>query len=97
MTLPVRPLCRLSLGLFLLLLGCVGGDIDDSCSRLCDELYTTCSYSAFPDHDSCMEGCRYSEEEGADVDAQLDCVRGVECDVFAVIECENTYGVGTDD
>ena len=64
-----------------------------TCYTLCQELVQTCDYDAFPDFNSCEEGCVYYEEEGADVSAQLECIQAAECDEFAVIECEHSHGV----
>ena len=63
------------------------------CFSLCQELGQTCSYDAFPSFSSCEEGCVYYQEEGADIESQLECVQEAACDEFAVIECEHTYGV----
>ena len=67
------------------------------CESMCDELYKTCSYAAFPDWNSCLEGCAYNLEEGADVEGQLACVQEASCDTFKIVECENTYGADSDD
>jgi hypothetical protein len=64
---------------------------------MCDELYKTCEYAAFPDWDSCLEGCAYNREEGGDVNEQLDCVLEAECDTFKIVECENVYGAESDE
>ena len=63
------------------------------CDEMCNELYGACDYAAFPDKLSCMEGCLYAEENDADVEGQKECVLDAACDTFAIIECENTYGV----
>ena len=44
------------------------------CRDLCDELYKSCDYEAFPSYSSCMQGCGYDIERGADIETQLDCV-----------------------
>ena len=36
------------------------------------------------------------QEEGVDVEGQLTCIQEAACDEFAVIECENEYGVESD-
>ena len=69
-----------------------GEKSDSPCYELCDELYGTCDYAAFPDYGSCLEGCVYSEEQGADTTAQAACVLEAGCDTFEIIECENTHG-----
>ena len=63
------------------------------CYTLCQELVQTCDYDAFPDFNSCEEGCVYYQDEGVDVQAQLECIQAAECDEFAVIECEHSHGV----
>ena len=67
------------------------------CADVCKELYQECAYAAFPSYESCIEGCAYNEEEGADMETQLECFQGAECDTFAIIECENQYGASSDD
>jgi len=66
---------------------------DGTCSSMCDELQGACAYDAFPDVESCLEGCLYSESEGADIEAQLACILQAECDTFEILECENQHGV----
>lgn len=66
------------------------------CYNLCQELVQTCSYSAYPSFSSCEEGCLYYQEEGADIEGQLSCIQEAQCDEFAVIECENEYGVNNE-
>ena len=80
-----------------LLVGCTSQSGPASpCYSLCQELVQTCDYSAFPSFSSCEEGCVYYQEEGVDVEGQLTCIQEAECDEFAVIECENEYGVESD-
>ena len=76
----------------LLLLGCNSGGPPSTCYTLCQELFQTCDYDAFPTFQSCEEGCLYKQEEGADIEAQLTCIQEAECNEFTVIECEHTYG-----
>ncbi len=68
-----------------------------ACDQLCDELMGECSYAAFPDRDSCLQGCLYNEGEGANTDAHLTCVEEALCDTFAIVECENQHGANSDD
>ena len=78
-----------------LMLSCDVGTSDPQygiCADVCEELYQSCEYAAFPSYDSCIEGCAYNEEEGADMEQQLTCFQEAECDTFAIIECENQYG-----
>ena len=76
----------------LLFLGCGNKSSTSSCYTLCQELFQTCDYDAFPTFQSCEEGCVYKQEEGADIEGQLACIQEAECNEFTVIECENTYG-----
>ena len=66
------------------------------CADVCEELYQSCSYAAYPSYDSCLAGCAYNEEEGADMESQLSCFQEAECDTFAIIECENQFGASSD-
>jgi len=68
-----------------------------ACDQLCDELMGECSYAAFPDRESCLQGCLYNESEGANTDAHLTCVEEALCDTFAIVECENQHGASSDD
>ncbi len=75
------------------LLAC-GGDSEQSvCHDLCTELTGTCDYDAFPDINSCMQGCEWNAEQGADIAGQTACVKGAACDTFAILECEHAYGI----
>ena len=81
-------------------LGCENTDSDPQygiCADVCKELYQNCSYSAYPSYDSCLEGCAYNQEEGADIEQQLTCFLEAECDTFEIIECENQYGANNDE
>jgi len=86
----------------LLLCSCAGRDqllfdYEASCYELCKELVDECSYPAFPDEESCLQGCAYNEGEGADTDAHLECVQEAACNTFDIISCENSYGATSDD
>jgi hypothetical protein len=76
------------------LLAACGGDgaADGPCADLCSELVGICAYSAFPGMDSCLEGCAFDASEGQDVVGQAICVQNAECDTFAILECENSFG-----
>ena len=67
------------------------------CEDICKVVYTTCQFEAYPSFDSCLEGCFYNEEEGADMDSQYECFNDAECDTFAIVECENAYGAQSDE
>lgn len=80
--------------ILLLLLACGAAVEKEPCELLCDELYQTCEYDAFPTYESCLQGCAYQQSEGADMKGQQACVDQAECDTFAILECEHTYGAG---
>jgi hypothetical protein len=63
------------------------------CDDLCRELVQGCDYAAFPSLDSCRQGCAWNKEEGADIQAEYDCVTEASCDTFAIVECEHAYGI----
>jgi hypothetical protein len=85
-------------GTLLLLCGCAGREaVATSCNQLCDELVDECGYPAFPDEESCLQGCAYNEGEGADTEAHLDCVQEAACNTFDIISCENSHGATSDD
>ena len=85
--------------IFIAMLGCTTekAATESTCNDLCNELQGTCGYDAFPDYGSCLEGCTYYQEEGADIEGQLNCIVEAECDTFAVLECENQYGVSNNE
>lgn len=66
---------------------------ENLCEDLCFELVSDCQYEAFPSYESCMQGCAYDAEQGADVGGELQCVQAAECDTFAILECEHAYGL----
>jgi len=77
---------------------CTGGGVEASpCIDLCEVLVVDCRYAAFPDEESCLQGCGYNETEGADIDGQLQCVEEASCDTFDIVECENNHGALSDD
>ncbi len=64
-----------------------------TCEHLCDELVEICEYGAYPRFDSCLQGCAWYEEQGADVANELSCVQDAACDTFLIVECEHEYGL----
>jgi disulfide bond formation protein DsbB len=82
---------RLTIGA-LFFLGCVGGGASSPCEDLCSELVVTCRYEAYPGTGSCLEGCAYAEQQGADIVAQSLCVIEAECSTFNILECEHEFG-----
>jgi len=63
------------------------------CQDLCEELVESCGYGAFPRFESCLQGCSWYEEQGADVTNELACVQDAACDTFLIVECEHEYGL----
>lgn len=78
--------------ILLLLLACGPAAEKETCELLCDELYQTCAYDAFPTYESCLQGCAYQRSEGADMKGQQACIEAAECDTFAILECEHDFG-----
>ncbi len=77
---------------------CTPSGGDGVCTQMCRVLYQDCEYAAYPDFDSCLNGCLYNIEEGADVDTQFECVSAAaedNCNLFTILECENEYGAGS--
>lgn len=72
--------------------GCATTAEYKACESMCKELVRTCSYEAFPTTDSCMVGCAEEAANGADVFGQEDCILDADCDTFAIVECQNSYG-----
>jgi hypothetical protein len=68
-------------------------DASQTCNDLCDELVTNCEYGAYPRYDSCLQGCSWYEEQGADVLGELHCIQDAACDTFLIVECEHEYGM----
>ena len=63
-----------------------------ACEDMCKELGRTCAYAAFPTTDSCMQGCADELDNGADIFGKEECILDAECDTFAIVECQNSYG-----
>jgi hypothetical protein len=84
---------RLPFVLGIVLAGCGPKAASGPCNTLCAELVGTCDVAAFPDETSCLEGCLYDQDQGADVDGELTCVQAASCDLFAIVECEHQYGL----
>jgi hypothetical protein len=74
---------------WLLLAGCAGGAAayPPECDDLCAELVGVCAIEAYPSRDSCVQGCAYRAESGADVAGEAACVADAACDLFAVVDC----------
>jgi hypothetical protein len=73
------------------LLGACGSE-ETICDSLCSELVQSCDYAAYPDLESCRQGCTYDNERGADTVGFQECVLAAECDTFEILECEHDYG-----
>lgn len=78
--------------LLVLVLGCAQ-PAPTACDVICDSLVIDCAFDAYPSRDSCMQGCAYKEDQGARVKGEAACIQTAACDTFAIIECENKYGV----
>lgn len=87
----MRP--RTLLATLLLLFGCNGDSEESICHDMCTELTGVCNLEAFPDINSCMQGCEYNAEQGADIGGQTQCITAAACDTFAILECEHAYGL----
>jgi hypothetical protein len=73
---------------------CSGSGVAEGpCDDMCRELVQSCEYAAFPDLQSCLDGCNFEASEGADVAGQAQCVADAMCDTFLVVECQQTYGL----
>ena len=84
--------------MLLFFLACVTQESEYAiCEDICNELYQTCQFEAYPSWDSCLEGCAYNGEEGANLEEQYTCFTEAECDTFTIIECENKYGESSDE
>ena len=77
-----------------LLVACSGSGVASGpCDDMCRELVQSCDYAAFPDLNSCLDGCTYNEGLGADITGQTQCVLDAACDTFEIVECEHAYGL----
>ena len=81
--------CCLIIGL---VQGCAVPPPDKSCESACQELYMQCGFEAFPDKSSCTMGCMYESDQGGQVATLEECIAAADCDIFAVIECQNAFG-----
>lgn len=86
-------LARLFFLVACLLAGCEKQQENSACDDMCTEMVAMCGMEAYPSMDSCLQGCEYSADQGADVGAQLLCVQQASCDPFALVECEHAYGL----
>jgi hypothetical protein len=76
-----------------LLIACAADERAETCEAICDELVMECAYEAYPTYESCLQGCAYREEQGADMGKTWQCISKAECDTFAVVECEHAESV----
>jgi hypothetical protein len=70
-----------------------GKSASSACDELCADLVTTCQIPAYPTIESCLAGCAYNAEQGADIEGELACIDAAACNEFAIVECEHKYGV----
>ena len=64
----------------------------ESCEDACQDLVLQCGFAAFPSNLSCTEGCLYESSEGGQVATLQECIEAADCDLFAIIECQNAFG-----
>ena len=50
-----------------------------------------CEYAAFPTLDSCIEGCLYDQEQGADIEGEVQCIDAAACDPIGTVECAREF------
>ncbi len=81
----LRPLL---LVLAALLTGC---SKDAPCETLCRSLVMDCEYAAFPTLDSCVEGCLYDQDQGADIKGEMECMDAAACDPIGTVECAREF------
>jgi hypothetical protein len=89
----MSPSRALLVAALLLVSACLAPDTDGACEEMCGQLNNQCGFEAFPDVDSCRSGCGYEAAQGGAVTLMRDCVSSADCDVFAILECQRTYGV----
>jgi hypothetical protein len=82
--------------MILLLLAC-RTPVQAACDDICEELYVSCRYDAFPSLDSCLQGCLYDAENGLDVEPALACFEDARCDTFEILNCQNRFGTDASD
>ena len=76
------------------LLACAGPETL-SCERTCRTLVRDCDFAAFPNLDSCIDGCSADAAAGAHVDRFDACVLEASCDTLAVMSCARRAEAGT--
>lgn len=78
----------------LLALASPGCDLEtrNACDELCENLVRTCYFAAFPNKDSCLQGCLNDAVEGAQVLTLNACVQDAGCDLFTVMRCDLVFG-----
>ena len=65
--------------------GCAQDELAASCDALCGELVQSCGFENYPSLDSCLDGCFYAADQGADVPAEANCVAAAGCDLFTIM------------
>ncbi len=83
---------RSSLPLLLWMAACTGAPVPATCDAICDDLAGSCGFEAFPDADSCRQGCAYEAEQGAALDTFDLCLVDADCDTFEVLRCARNFG-----
>lgn len=78
----------------LLLLGLAftaGCSTETPCESLCKTLVMDCEFAAYPSLDSCIEGCLYDEELGADIEGEAECIVAEQCDLIGTVDCAREF------
>lgn len=65
---------------------------NQACDRICENLVRECDFAAFPNLESCVQGCRNDVELGAQVLTLEACVQDARCDPFTVLRCDLVFG-----
>ena len=88
-------MARLLLLVPLLVMGCKTSRYEGEgpCYDLCRSLVEDCGYAAYPTFESCLQGCLYNQEQGAQTVKEASCVEDANCDTFAIVECEHAFGI----
>lgn len=78
--------------LLLLALASLAGCAQETpCESLCKTLVMDCEFAAYPSLDSCIEGCLYDEELGADIEGENECIVAQQCDLIGTVDCAREF------
>lgn len=59
----------------------------EACADACEALVRTCRFAAYPNVESCEQGCAVDASRGSAVGAMASCVVDAGCDTHAVVAC----------